>query len=66
VSEELKLAIEAFSSLGDSGINAFIVWVVVGYLKTLTTATAWVIIFTFLIRRIGAALFNLAKAKNNG
>lgn len=66
MNEEVKQILEAVASLGETGAYVFVAWVMVGYLKTLTTATAWVIIFIFLIRRIGAALFNLAKAKNNG
>lgn len=66
MNEELKQVLEAISNLGESGVSAFIVWVVFGYLKTLTTATAWVVIFTFLVRRLGKALYNQAKVKHNG
>lgn len=66
MNEELRMALEAFSNLGEAGVDAFIIWVVVGYLKVLTTAVAWVVIFTFLVGRVGKALCNLAKAKNNG
>lgn len=65
MTEELKMVLEAFSNLGATGVNAFIIWVAVGYLKTLTTTVAWVLVFAFIVRRIGAGLFAVAKAKAN-
>ena len=65
MSEELAQVLEAFSSLGESGVNAFIIWIAVSYLKTLTVAASMVFIATFLIRRVGVALCNLAKVKAN-
>ncbi len=67
VNAELKQVLEAFANLGEAGFDAFVIWVVVGYLKILTTATAWVILFVFVTKRITAALYNVrVKENTNG